>query len=99
MKTATELEAGIWRLRESGLTYSAIAERAHTTKGVVASILRRFRLGHIATPVHQGCRWVIGEPPKPGWAWCGAPVVKAHEWCPDHLAKVYRRLPATALGA
>ena len=99
MRSATELEAGIWRLREAGLTYDVIAERVQTTKGKVAGILRRFRVGYLTPPAQaQGCRWVVGEPPRPGWTWCNAPVVGTRAWCPEHLAKVYRRLPAATLG-
>jgi len=99
MRSATKLEAAVWRLREAGMSYSAIAKRARVTVGAVAGTLYRIRLGQIALPVvavhtqPRGCRWVIGEPPKPGWKWCDAPVAGAHQWCSEHLAVVYKKLP------
>ena len=95
MRSATKLEAGIWRLRETGLSYGDIAKRAQTTVGSVAGTLYRIRLGQITLPVapaapSQGCRWVVGEPPEPGWAWCDAPVAGSGAWCREHRAVVYR---------
>jgi len=96
MRPATKLEAGIWKLREAGMSYAAIAKRAQVTVGAVAGTLYRIRLGQIAPPVQaraqpRGCRWVIGEPPKPGWKWCDAPVAGSGAWCQEHLAAVYKR--------
>jgi len=96
MRSATKLEAGIWRLRETGMSYSAIAKRARTTVGAVAGTLYRIRLGQITLPVPaparpRGCRWVIGEPPEPGWTWCDAPVAETSAWCREHLTVVYKR--------
>jgi len=96
MRPATKLEAGIWRLRETGMSYAAIAKRARTTVGAVAGTLYRIRLGQITLPVApaaqpRGCRWVIGEPPKPGWTWCDAPVAGSGAWCQEHLTGVYKR--------
>jgi hypothetical protein len=93
MRPATKLEAGIWRLRETGLSYGDIAKRARVTVGAVAGILHRIRTGQIAPPVQanarpRGCRWVIGEPPN--WAWCDAPVAGPGAWCQEHHAVVYR---------
>jgi hypothetical protein len=95
MKTATAFEASIWRLRENGLTYTEIASRVKCTKGVVAGAIHRIRHGAIALPViassrATGCRWVHGEPPKPGWDWCDAPVANGGAWCDEHRARVYR---------
>ena len=102
MRPATKLETGIWKLRQTGMPYTAIAKRARVTVGSVAGTLYRIRLGQIALPIPRtqprGCRWVIGEPPTPGWKWCDAPVAGPHAWCRKHLAVVYKRLPTTALG-
>lgn len=95
MRLATKQEAGILRLRESGLTYGQIAARAKCSKGVVAAALYRFRLGRITLPVkvspdRGGCRWVEGDPRKE-WHWCGAPVPGGGVWCAEHRRRVYHR--------
>jgi len=94
MRPATKLEAGIWKLRQTGLSYTAIAKRARITVGVVAGTLHRIRLGEIELPARpraQGCRWVVGEPPAPGWRWCDAPVAGEGAWCREHRAVVYKQ--------
>jgi len=51
------------------------------------------RLGWPAV-MAEGCRWIIGEPSKGAWRWCGAPRVVAGSagsgaWCADHRRLVY----------
>lgn len=93
MRAATELEIGIWRLRQAGLSYSEIAVRAGTTKGTVGGILKRIRDKQVALPaarvVTHGCRWVLGEPNRPGWSWCDAPAIAGSAWCAEHRQRVY----------
>ena len=95
MRTADEREVGIWRLREAGMTYEQIAERAKLSKGQVAGLLHRIRYGEVTLPAPvnypSGCRWVHGDPRRSGWSWCDAPVIRGGEWCAEHRARVYRR--------
>ena len=51
------------------------------------------RLGWPAV-MAEGCRWVIGEPGKGAWKWCGAPCIVAGRagsaaWCADHWRLVF----------
>ena len=51
------------------------------------------RLGWPAV-MTEGCRWIIGEPGKGAWKWCGAPCIVAGRggsaaWCADHWRLVY----------
>ena len=51
------------------------------------------RLGWPAV-MTEGCRWIIGEPGKGAWKWCGAPCIVAGSagsatWCADHWRLVY----------
>lgn len=93
MRPATRQEAGILRLRETGMTYGQIAERAKCSKGVVAGTLSRFRAGQLTMPVvardKGGCRWVHGDPRRE-WRWCGSPVAGEGAWCAEHRSVVYR---------
>ena len=97
MREATMFEVGLWRLRESGLTYGQIATKAKCSKGVVAGVLYRIGQGLLTVPIARpaersgGCRWVHGDPSKPGWSWCDAPAMAGQAWCPEHRARVYTR--------
>lgn len=89
-------EVGLWRLRESGLTYGEIAVRAKCSKGVVAGVLYRIGQGLLTLPIARtadrgGCRWVQGDPKRPGWSWCDAPAIPGQAWCSEHRARVYVR--------
>ena len=96
MREATSFEVGLWRLRESGLTYDEIAARARCSKGIVAGVLYRISHGLLTLPAERkvdrgGCRWVEGDPSRPGWSWCDAPAMPGQAWCPEHRARVYTR--------
>lgn len=89
MREATQQEIAVWRLRKTGLSYSEIAREVQCTKSMVAGALARIRYGQVTLP-RGGCRWVHGDPHRPGWAWCDAPVAGESAWCVEHRAKVYR---------
>lgn len=51
---------------------------------------------------HPTCRWIDGDPARPGWRFCGAPAVTGvlqgdGIWCAAHWARVYEPRPARAL--
>lgn len=97
MREATMFEVGLWRLRETGMTYRQIAMKAKCSKGVVAGTLYRIAHGLVTLPIARpaersgGCRWVEGDPRQPGWSWCGAPAMSGQAWCEAHHARVYIR--------
>lgn len=38
-----------------------------------------------------GCRWIDGDPRKPGWRYCDAPRVTGKPYCAAHCARAYVR--------
>jgi GcrA cell cycle regulator len=39
----------------------------------------------------HGCKWIEGDPRKPGWAFCGAKSVSGQSWCAAHMRRVFKR--------
>jgi hypothetical protein len=93
MRPPTTRDTKIWQLRQTGLKYAEIAVRMSITKGSVASTLYRIRHNQIGLPpvvkTTDHCRWIEGDPRRPGWAWCQEPAVPGEAWCAGHLIRVY----------
>jgi GcrA cell cycle regulator len=87
-------------LRRQGISLRAIretAKRAENHKGT-GLLLRRPAAGPTATYgaaalslLPEGaCRWPLGDPAEPGFAFCGAPRVRLRPYCGSHLGQALR---------
>jgi hypothetical protein len=43
------------------------------------------------------CRWIDGDVRDPSWRYCDLPTIAGRSWCPEHSARVYRRVRVTDL--
>lgn len=87
-------------LRRNGISLRALREHAkreeHSEGGLV---VRRSTIGPSATYgaaaleklPDDACRWSLGDPAEPDFAFCGAPVEGRSPYCSSHLGRAFQR--------
>jgi GcrA cell cycle regulator len=86
-------------LRRKGISLRALRDRAmreETSQG--GGLLVRRPAGPSATYgaaaleelPDEACRWSLGDPARPDFAFCGAPVSGRWPYCPVHLAQAFQ---------
>jgi len=88
-------------LRRNGISLRTL--RQHAKKGEplegIGLVVRRSKAGPYATYGavaltaldDHACRWPLGDPSKPDFAFCGAPRSGRASYCCDHLSKAFER--------
>jgi GcrA cell cycle regulator len=85
-------------LRRNGISLRAL--RDHAKKEEVSEgggLVVRRPLGPSATYgaaalealPDRACRWSLGDPAEPGFAFCGAPIAGRWPYCPAHVAQAF----------
>ena len=87
-------------LRRNGISLRAIREHAKRKEPSEGGlVVRRSTIGPSATygaaalenlPDHA-CRWSLGDPADPNFAFCGAPVAGRAPYCTTHLGQSFQR--------
>jgi len=82
-------------LRRNGISVRALRREAKKNAGSESAglVIRRSSVGPSATygaaalaVLPDGaCRWPLGDPAEPNFAFCGAPRLKRASYCCDHL--------------
>jgi len=93
-------------LRRQGISLRALREKAkkaehHKGTGL---LLRRPAAGPsavygaavLAFLPDGACRWPLGDPAKPGFAFCGAPRLSRRPYCSSHLSQALQHGDANA---
>jgi GcrA cell cycle regulator len=94
-------------LRRNGISLRALRERRSASDPVsgLGLIVRRpvqapsarFGAEALADLDEHGCRWPIGDPSEPGFAFCGSRALGRWPYCPAHIAQAFHH-PAGAGG-
>lgn len=102
------LAAGRLALRECG-NYRAAAARLGYSKNKLIGALWRAALAELPIPkrdpfpthwLARGCRWVIGNPGRGEWHWCGEPIAREGvDWCAEHCKAGFDSKRLTSPGA
>ena len=98
--TTGELTEILDALRRNGISLRAIREHAKRKEPSEGGlVVRRSTIGPSATygaaalenlPDHA-CRWSLGDPADPNFAFCGAPVAGRAPYCTTHLGQSFQR--------
>ncbi len=88
-------------LRRNGISLRALRQHAKNGEPIerMGLVVRRSRGGPSATYgadalTHlddSACRWPLGDPAAPGFAFCGAPRLGRASYCRDHLSQAFER--------
>ncbi len=83
-------------LRRHGISLRALREKAKKPEsGGTGLLLRRtsgapsaiYGATALASLPDGACRWPLGDPAEPGFAFCGAAKLLRHSYCPEHFAQ------------
>jgi hypothetical protein len=88
-------------LRRHGISLRALRKRAEKAENYQGTglLLRRPAAGPsaiygaaaLAFLPDGACRWPLGDPAKPGFAFCGAPRLGRRPYCSSHLGQALQR--------
>jgi GcrA cell cycle regulator len=88
-------------LRRNGISLRALREQARRKEASDAAglLVRRSTEGPsaiygaeaLAGLADNSCRWPLGDPAEPGFAFCGAKTSGHKSYCRDHFAQAYCR--------